>query len=420
MAFPSKSRSVFPAELTTGNIRHFEVILSSFELANLTDPGAASDLWLETYGREGGSGSAAKALERFRLSDFVPTAVAMPERDCHILNMEVGSLCLDDAPRPEAVALIDLARTEQVVSFQNFGPCHDLVASDGFAVGARASNLALLDGQYSVRLPLGGTPSGADKPVRSSAGCLCVGAMVQTPEGPRLIETLQVGDLVTTRDNGPRPVRHILLRRLAPLTLKERPHLLPVMIRAGSLVVGLPKRDLTVSPGNRILMADPRLGVQVGQPARHAPARSLVGVLPGVTMKGAARSITYIHLDFGQPEVIFAEGLQIECYALGAKAWQSLPVGAKADLQEIFPGQLDDHGQVVTGRVRPGPRKRVGGGYPLPGPFQEMPMRRLFSHRVGTFAGDKPLWPVNDNRRPYSKEGSAFVGPPASSMAPVQ
>ena len=419
MAFPSKSRSVFPAELTTGHIQHFEVLLSPFELASLSDPGVASDLWLETYGREGGSGSAAKALERFRLSDFVLTAVASPEHDFHILSIEAGGVCLDDAPRPEAVALIDLARAEQVVSFQNFGPCHDLVASDGFAAGARASNLTLLDGQCAVRLPLGGTPSGADKPVRSSAGCLCAGAMVQTPEGPRLIETLQVGDLVTTRDNGPRPVRHILLRRLAPLTLKERPHLLPVTVQAGSLIAGLPKRDLTVSPGNRIPMSDPRLGVQLGQSAHHAPARSLVGVVPGVTMTRAARTITYILLDFGQPEVIFAEGMPIECYALSAEAWQSLADGAKADLLEIFPGQLDAHGQVATGHVRPRTRKQVGGGYALPGLCQEMPMRRLFSCRLETLDGEKPPRPVNDNRRPFAKDGSAFVGRPASTIEPV-
>ena len=39
--------------------------------------------------------------------------------------------------------------------------------------------------------------------------CYAPGTMIDTPDGPRAVETLQVGDLVMTLDHGPQSIRWV-------------------------------------------------------------------------------------------------------------------------------------------------------------------------------------------------------------------
>ena len=181
-----------------------------------------------------------------------------------------------------------------------------------------------------------------------AAVCLTTGAMIETPLGPKLIETLEVGDLVSTRGSGPQPLRHVLHRRLAPLTLKDRPHLAPITIRAGSIGVGLPRRDLSVSPQHIVLMSDPRLETTLGpMPCRKAAAQ-LMDVVPGIVAARIMRTVTYVHLAFDKDEVIFAEGVPTECSDLAGRGCPAMPDTNAAELREVFAGLLGENGSVVV------------------------------------------------------------------------
>ena len=68
----------------------------------------------------------------------------------------------------------------------------------------------------------------------------------------RAVEVLRVGDLVLTEDHGPQPLVWVGARSLGPADLAANPALQPVRIAAGALGLGLPARDLVVSPQHRL------------------------------------------------------------------------------------------------------------------------------------------------------------------------
>ncbi len=75
---------------------------------------------------------------------------------------------------------------------------------------------------------------------------------IETPDGPRAVETLQVGDQVVTRDNDLQRVRWTRSGDY-PLEKAER-EAKPVLIKAGALGDCLPGQDLIVTPQHRILV----------------------------------------------------------------------------------------------------------------------------------------------------------------------
>ncbi|MCU0856242.1 MAG: choice-of-anchor L domain-containing protein, partial [Rhodobacteraceae bacterium] len=79
--------------------------------------------------------------------------------------------------------------------------------------------------------------------------CFTRGTRLDTPYGPRRIEDLRIGDLVLTRDDGPRPIRWIGRRQVAATG-----RFAPVRIAAG--VMGATE-DVLVSPLHRVLVAGP-------------------------------------------------------------------------------------------------------------------------------------------------------------------
>jgi hypothetical protein len=214
-------------------------------------------------------------------------------------------------------------------------------------VGAARAGVALpLILETAVNLAPPDRPS--DRPRTGIAAvCLTTGAMIETPHGPRLIETLEVGDLVLTRGNGPQPLRHVLHRRLAPLTVKDRPHLAPITIRAGSIGVGLPRRDLNVSPEHRVLISDPRLETTLGPMPCQMAAAQLVDVVPGIVAKRVIRTVTYVHLALEKDEIIFAEGVPTECSDLAGRGVLPLSDPSAAEIREVFAGFFGHDGSVV-------------------------------------------------------------------------
>lgn len=142
--------------------------------------------------------------------------------------------------------------------------------------------------------------------------CFTPGTMVTTRSGKRAVETLRPGDMLLTRDRGFQPVVWRGRRRVAGAALAR--DAAPVTIRAGALGPGQPERDMTVSPGHRMLSTDRDLLRSLGEPEALVEARALSG-LPGIGQP-AMGAVGYVHLLMEKHEVILAENTWTESLRL--------------------------------------------------------------------------------------------------------
>ncbi len=165
--------------------------------------------------------------------------------------------------------------------------------------------------------------------------CFTPGTLIATPSGPRAIETLNVGDLVLTRDNGPQALRWIGQRHLSAADLQADPALQPVLIGAGALGNGLPERDMAVSRQHRMLFSDPRADLLFGAEEVLVRAHHLTG-LPGITQVPQA-DVTYLHMLFDRHEVVLANGAWSESFQPGERSLNGLNGAEREELFKLFP-----------------------------------------------------------------------------------
>jgi hypothetical protein len=177
---------------------------------------------------------------------------------------------------------------------------------------------------------------GADRPVISFMTCFTPGALIATPQGPRRIETLQAGDLVSTRDNGDQPLRWIGFRSLGAEELRANPDLRPIRIEAGALGNGLPERALVVSPQHRMLVRSRIVAKMFGQPEVLVAAKHLLGI-PGISVCEAVESVDYWHFICNRHEVVFSEGAPTESLYLGRQTLAGLSAASRREIELLFP-----------------------------------------------------------------------------------
>ncbi len=197
-----------------------------------------------------------------------------------------------------------------------------------------------------------GDPAESDDGIGSSEPykgiiCFTAGAQIETPSGPRPVQDLKAGDLVTTIDRGPAPICWISRRRI--VFRNEPEDAKPVQIKAGAFAPGLPKTDLVVSPQHRFVMHDrsvPRA------PEVFVAAKALT-VMPRVrNMKGKA-SVEYIYFALDRHEVVLAEGVRTESCYIGPVVLDGLGKRERAAINSIFPDIGFDRGRGYGPTARP-------------------------------------------------------------------
>lgn len=157
--------------------------------------------------------------------------------------------------------------------------------------------------------------------------CFTDGTLIATPDGPRPVETLRPGDLVTTLDHGPRVLRWIGRR-----TVAGRGPAAPVRIAAGTLGND---RDLVVSQQHRMLVSGWRAQLFAGSDEVLVAARHLVN---GDTIRIApCAQVTYVHLLFDRHEIVLAEGAPSESFHPGTIALTRLDEQTRDELLSLFP-----------------------------------------------------------------------------------
>ncbi|WP_422028842.1 Hint domain-containing protein [Roseovarius sp.] len=153
--------------------------------------------------------------------------------------------------------------------------------------------------------------------------CFCAGTLIDTPEGPRAVETLRPNDRVATMDRGAQAVLWTSARTLAPEALAADPRLRPVRIGRGALRPGRPARDLYVSPQHRIWLRSRIAARMFGTAEVLVPAIKLTG-LPGVAQVSPEGPVRYHHLLCRRHEIVFAEGLPCETLLRAERAGLAL------------------------------------------------------------------------------------------------
>lgn len=146
--------------------------------------------------------------------------------------------------------------------------------------------------------------------------CFTAGTMVQTPDGSRLIEDLEIGDWVATMDSGPQQIRWIGVARLPSAALQANPKFRPVLVKRDAIGAGLPEQDMHLSPQHRILVSGWQADLLFGEEEILVPAAKLVNDL-SILIDNCCADVVYYHLMFNQHEIIWTNGLPTESYLPG-------------------------------------------------------------------------------------------------------
>lgn len=142
--------------------------------------------------------------------------------------------------------------------------------------------------------------------------CFTPGTSILTAHGNRLVETLQPGDQIVTRDRGLQTLRWVGEREITGAAMfASNGALAPIIVPADSLAPGMPSRDLYISPMHKMLLCNIKLPLVVGAEESFAPARHLLEY-GKVYQRTGFSPVRYLHLLFDQHEVIYAEGAPTE------------------------------------------------------------------------------------------------------------
>ncbi len=173
---------------------------------------------------------------------------------------------------------------------------------------------------------------------QSPAGVICFarGTLIATPDGPRPVETLDEGQHVLTRDDGPQPVLWRGQRRMSGARLHAMPHLRPVRIRTGALGRDRPEGDLIVSPEHRVLVRGRAAEILFHTPEVLVAARDLINDSTILT-DYILPEVTYVHLMLGRHQIVWANGLETESFHPAGTSLDSVDPDQRASLLERFP-----------------------------------------------------------------------------------
>ena len=141
-------------------------------------------------------------------------------------------------------------------------------------------------------------------------GSFAAGTEVQTARGPVRVERLTPGDWIEVNDGDGAILQGV--RCHTRLSSKQGLMDKPVLIRAGALGGGLPRRDLIVASGQRLVMIDSGAPRPEEDCEVLVPAAGLT-VLPGVRRMKGRRKISLFSLIFNERCSVKAEGCGVFC-----------------------------------------------------------------------------------------------------------
>jgi len=176
----------------------------------------------------------------------------------------------------------------------------------------------------------------------SSIPCFVAGTMIRTVDGDKPVEQIEPGDLVITRDEGPRPVRWAGSRQV-----KAEGDFAPIRIRAGTFGE---HGDLLLSPQHRVLVRDSLAELLFGEDEVLVAAKDLLN--DRSVLRRAGGMVTYVHLMFDRHQVIYSEGLPTESFLPGPQTTNLFEQPVVDEICTIFPDLNPTTGEGYSGAAR--------------------------------------------------------------------
>ncbi|MEP1538422.1 MAG: Hint domain-containing protein [Paracoccaceae bacterium] len=184
---------------------------------------------------------------------------------------------------------------------------------------------------YTIEDTAGNTDAGLIE--INQVPCFGQGSLINTPDGPRLIETLAVGDLVLTRDKGAQPIRWIGGRDVS--TTGQN---CPILFRRGSFGA---THDLYLSKQHRVMLTHQWAHILFDEPEVLVKAQDLVNDQT-VRPDNRRPRITYFHILFDQHEVVTANGVACESYFPGPATMRGFDSDTQNEILRLFPNMEKD------------------------------------------------------------------------------
>ncbi len=161
----------------------------------------------------------------------------------------------------------------------------------------------------------------------NSVPCFVAGTPILTDTGERPVESLQVGDMVMTKDEGFQPLRWIGRRRVA-----AEGKFAPIRIAPGTFG---DHGELLVSPLHRILIRDPRAELFFAEQEVLVAARDLVDGHRVAPVEGG--EVEYVHILFDRHQVVYSAGLETESFLPGPQLKDSFEAEMVREICTLFP-----------------------------------------------------------------------------------
>ncbi|MFQ6550527.1 Hint domain-containing protein [Aestuariibius sp. 2305UL40-4] len=164
----------------------------------------------------------------------------------------------------------------------------------------------------------------------------------------RLVEDLEAGDLVVTKDNGNQPIRWIGSTKLTQETLTQFPERRPIRFTKDALGT---HEEFLVSPQHRVLLNNELAELYYGSNEMLAPAKALVNDKT-IRVADDLEEVEYYHILFNDHELIRASGAWSESFYPGKFSMDTMEHATRDEVVLFFP-ELEDLEAPAMRSVRP-------------------------------------------------------------------
>ena len=161
----------------------------------------------------------------------------------------------------------------------------------------------------------------------SSIPSFVAGTLIATELGQRNVESLELGDLIMTKDDGLQP-----LRWKGQRTVAAEDDFAPIRICANTFGQ---HDDLMVSPEHRVLIRDNLAKLLFGEQEVLVSAKELVNDRSVTRCVGG--EVTYVHLMFDRHQVVYSAGLATESFLLGPQTTKVFERKVIDEICTLFP-----------------------------------------------------------------------------------
>ncbi len=249
----------------------------------------------------------------------------------------------------EAFALVN-AESGETLQFYDIGRgTQNMVVGKGVAAGEVSDNLPVpTDAKAagdSIQCNVDDPENQVYKAVsQADTGVICFskGTQIRTPTGEKLIEEVNIGDLVVTKDHGAQPIRWI-----GKTTVTAVGAFAPLVFDPWTIG---DERRMVVSPQHRLLIEGPKCEVLFGTPMVLVAAKFLVNGISVRQCQGGL--VTYYHVMFDRHELIWADGAVAESFLVSAQSLALMDSGTRAEFSRLFP-EIAFNRQLAGNSARP-------------------------------------------------------------------